>query len=216
MTFGEKLYELRKGSGVSQEALARELHVSRQAISRWELGDVVPDTENVLAVSRYFGVSMDYLLREECLSEQDTPVVQAAERSLKQRQLAVGEGFACRIMLYTPIYLYHQTALGRNDFAGESSWYVYLLVWEFLALVGLFRLNWRYYAGENGAVKALLLPDTLALLCICTLPRLLAWLPRGMGLLFGQMAAIPFLVMSVKALRLHYGLPWGRRKKRRA
>ena len=44
MTFGEKLYQLRKGRSMSQEALAGELGVSRQAISRWELGEVLPDT----------------------------------------------------------------------------------------------------------------------------------------------------------------------------
>ena len=51
MTFGEKLYQLRKGRSMSQEALAGELGVSRQAISRWELGEVLPDTASVLAVS---------------------------------------------------------------------------------------------------------------------------------------------------------------------
>ena len=78
MTFGEKLYRLRKERGMSQEALAQELGVSRQAISRWELGEVAPDTGNVLAASRLFGVSTDYLLRDECEQEADTP---AAHRS---------------------------------------------------------------------------------------------------------------------------------------
>ena len=55
MTFGEKLHQLRTGRGFSQEQLAQKLGVSRQAISRWELGEVVPDTANVLAVCRLFG-----------------------------------------------------------------------------------------------------------------------------------------------------------------
>lgn len=65
MTFGEKLHRLRKERGWSQEALAAEIGVSRQAVSRWELGEVVPDTASVLAVSRLFGVSTDYLMLEE-------------------------------------------------------------------------------------------------------------------------------------------------------
>lgn len=54
---------------MSQEALARELNVSRQTISRWELGEVAPDTVNVLALSKLMGVSTDYLLRDDCLEE---------------------------------------------------------------------------------------------------------------------------------------------------
>jgi len=78
MTFGEKLYMLRKERKLSQEALALKLDVSRQAVSRWELGEVVPDTTNVLAISQVFGVSTDFLLRDDCDSENETPAVQSA------------------------------------------------------------------------------------------------------------------------------------------
>ena len=62
MTFGEKLKFLRKQSGLSQEQLAERLEVSRQAISKWELGSSLPDTENVIQLGRLFQVSLDYLL----------------------------------------------------------------------------------------------------------------------------------------------------------
>ena len=62
MTFGEKLQELRKARGWSQEELAGQIHVSRQALSKWESGGAVPDTENIIALSRLFGVTTDYLL----------------------------------------------------------------------------------------------------------------------------------------------------------
>lgn len=65
MRFGEKLQQLRKQRGMSQEQLAARLTVSRQAVSKWELDDTMPDTENVIQLSRLFGVSCDYLLREE-------------------------------------------------------------------------------------------------------------------------------------------------------
>lgn len=65
MNFGEKLQRLRRQSGLSQEQLAARLTVSRQAVSRWELNETMPDTENVLQLSRLFGVSCDYLLRPE-------------------------------------------------------------------------------------------------------------------------------------------------------
>jgi len=62
MNFGEKLQALRKARGWSQEELAAQIEVSRQALSKWELGTSVPDTENVVKISRLFGVSTDYLL----------------------------------------------------------------------------------------------------------------------------------------------------------
>ena len=65
MKLGEKLQQLRKQSGLSQEQLAAQLTVSRQAVSKWELEETMPDTENVVQLSRLFGVSCDYLLRDE-------------------------------------------------------------------------------------------------------------------------------------------------------
>ena len=59
MTFGEKLQELRKARGWSQEELAGQIHVSRQALSKWESGGAVPDPENIIALSRLFGVTTD-------------------------------------------------------------------------------------------------------------------------------------------------------------
>lgn len=73
MKLGEKLQRLRKQSGLSQEQLAARLTVSRQAVSKWELDDAMPDTENVIQLSRLFGVSCDYLLRDE-VEEQEAPL----------------------------------------------------------------------------------------------------------------------------------------------
>lgn len=61
----EKLYKLRKESGLSQEQLAEQLKVSRQAISKWESGNAVPESEKLISISKYFGVSLDYLLKDE-------------------------------------------------------------------------------------------------------------------------------------------------------
>lgn len=64
MTFSEKLYQLRRQKGMSQEELADRLEVSRQAVSRWEMGSTLPDAKNLLQLSDIFGVSIDYLLRD--------------------------------------------------------------------------------------------------------------------------------------------------------
>ena len=68
MTFGEKLQHLRKQNHLSQEKLAEQLNVSRQAISKWEMG-AMPDLDNVIRISRIFDCSLDYLLKDEIREE---------------------------------------------------------------------------------------------------------------------------------------------------
>ena len=65
MILAEKLYALRKKSGLSQEQLAEQLNVSRQAISKWESGQFVPEVDKLIAISKYFNVTLDYLMKED-------------------------------------------------------------------------------------------------------------------------------------------------------
>lgn len=64
--FNDKIRELRKGFGVSQEELAEKLGVTRQAVTKWESGSVLPDILNVIKLSELFKVSIDSLVKEEC------------------------------------------------------------------------------------------------------------------------------------------------------
>lgn len=73
MNFGEKLQRLRKQKGLSQEKLAEPLGVSRQTVSKWELGESLPETENLKQLHRIFGVSIDYLLLDELEEEGEAP-----------------------------------------------------------------------------------------------------------------------------------------------
>ena len=74
MTFGEKLQSLRKQKGMSQEQLASQLTVSRQAISKWELDSSSPDIDNVIQLSKIFNVSTDYLLHDEIENSSDAAI----------------------------------------------------------------------------------------------------------------------------------------------
>lgn len=65
MILAEKIMELRKKNGWSQEELAFQMDVSRQSVSKWESGASIPDLERILKLSQLFGVSTDYLLKEE-------------------------------------------------------------------------------------------------------------------------------------------------------
>lgn len=68
----EKIYTLRRKNGLSQEQLAEIIGVSRQAISKWEGGLSVPDSEKLIAISEYFNVTLDYLLKEDANYVQKT------------------------------------------------------------------------------------------------------------------------------------------------
>lgn len=67
MELGEKLQELRKGRGLTQEALAEELHVSRTAVSKWESGRGWPSIDSLKQIASFFGVTIDELLSAERL-----------------------------------------------------------------------------------------------------------------------------------------------------
>ena len=87
MTMGEKILNMRKARGWSQEELADRVGVTRQAVSRWESGSAKPDADKILAVCDLFGVSADYLLREQYGGE---PVGQVRQ---ERQGTALGELF---------------------------------------------------------------------------------------------------------------------------
>lgn len=73
MKLSEKLYMLRRQNGFSQEQAAERLDVSRQAVSKWESGQSVPDPDKLVALSRLYGVTTDYLLLEDTPEPAKTP-----------------------------------------------------------------------------------------------------------------------------------------------
>jgi len=72
MTLGEKIYELRKKNGLSQEQLAEMLNVSRQSISKWEGNLTYPEPDKLITLSEYFQVSLDYLMKTDGVNEKGT------------------------------------------------------------------------------------------------------------------------------------------------
>lgn len=73
MILADKISELRRENGMSQEDLAEKLDVSRQSVSKWESGGSIPDLDKILKLSAVFGVSTDYLLKEDAAAEVSAP-----------------------------------------------------------------------------------------------------------------------------------------------
>lgn len=84
--FAEKLYHLRTQNSYSQEVLAEKVNVSRQAISKWELGLTLPDTDKIVALSKVFDVSIDYLLKDEIKVNKDESLDRLVLRFLGSAQ----------------------------------------------------------------------------------------------------------------------------------
>ncbi len=95
MTLGQRIQELRRGRGLSQEGLGDLLGVSRQAISKWESDITIPEVDKLITISRQFEISVGYLLgvEEACVArEQDAP------QELTERELAAVETIVNRYL----------------------------------------------------------------------------------------------------------------------
>ncbi|MBR6753592.1 MAG: helix-turn-helix transcriptional regulator [Clostridia bacterium] len=106
MILADKIISLRKKMGWSQEELAHQLNVSRQAVSKWESAQSVPDLERVLQLSQLFGVTTDYLLKDEQETEtytaDDTPsALRKVTLTQANEYLALRKSAALRIAIAT-------------------------------------------------------------------------------------------------------------------
>lgn len=101
MEFAEKLIALRRSRELTQEQLAEQLNVSRQSVSKWETGQVIPEAGKLIELSRVFDVTVDYLLKP---SEFDELSVKTEILAKQQKQLMAREQKRTHIsknMMYT-------------------------------------------------------------------------------------------------------------------
>ncbi len=82
MNVSEKIRTLRKSKGMSQEELAGQVNISRQAVSRWKNGTALPDADNIVQLSKLFGVTTDYLLMDSYESDEDSPKIKENNKIL--------------------------------------------------------------------------------------------------------------------------------------
>lgn len=131
MILADKIVTLRKRAGWSQEELAAQLGVSRQSVSKWEGAQSVPDMQKVVQMSRLFGVTTDYLLKEElgepepAPAESDAPLrrvtMEQAADYLAQRQAAAPKlALATLLCVLSPVALLLLAALSDRPGAALS------------------------------------------------------------------------------------------------
>ena len=88
MIFADKLIQLRKKAGLSQEELAEHMGVSRQSVSKWEGAQSIPELEKIIHLSELFGVSTDYLLKDEIV---ETEYVDVKDTTSPLRRVSMEE-----------------------------------------------------------------------------------------------------------------------------
>lgn len=88
----ENLFRLRKRRGLSQEEFAEHIHISRQAVSKWERGEAYPDTENLIEIAAFYGVTLDELVNAEIDADprEDARVGERAHKSGPSWSITVG------------------------------------------------------------------------------------------------------------------------------
>lgn len=129
MILAEKIIALRKRMNWSQEELAEKLDISRQSVSKWEVGATIPDLDKILKMSEIFGVSTDYLLKDEIEETglsggKDVPEgrvvsVEEANEFMKLSQEISGKiALAVSLFILSPVILLQLAAFTE----GEGAW----------------------------------------------------------------------------------------------
>lgn len=122
MILADKIVSLRKKAGWSQEELAEQLGVTRQSVSKWEGAQSVPDMDKVVQMSRLFGVTTDYLLKDEIEEQaalvEESPLRrvtmgQAADYLARRRAAAPKVAFAVLLCIVSPVTLLLLSAMSE-------------------------------------------------------------------------------------------------------
>ena len=138
MNFSQKLQLIRKNKGYTQEELAGKLDVSRQAVAKWESGQVYPDISNLIQISKLFNVTVDYLVKDQecmvsCSDDKMSDINRLVEFRLEANRntyaACMNETDSTRLNSHdftysNGPYTYHDTYVGGEQFAGEETiWY---------------------------------------------------------------------------------------------
>lgn len=142
MKLSDKIIQLRKANGWSQEDLAERLNVSRQAISRWEGATAQPDAANILQLSKLFGVTTDYLLNDEYESDNDIPKVKQVN-SDGIHQIMI---FMVTLEIMILIIQFMTTIILQNVFFGILSFI------PFVAVIGGFEYAYQKKSTEANEI----------------------------------------------------------------
>jgi len=112
MEIGQRIQALRIKSNMSQESLAHNLGVTRQSVSKWELGQAIPDTEKIIQMCRMFDISTDWLLLGKALAP-----TRRGSHALRFGMYLIVKDFAKAVDFYQKLMNAQASVIGHNRFA---------------------------------------------------------------------------------------------------
>ena len=112
MEFNEKLQELRKGKGLTQEELAQAIFVSRTAVSKWESGRGYPSIDSLKEIARFFSITIDDLI----CSDEMISVAENEKREFADKYISL----ICNVMDILPVILLFIPAFGNGSGSSET------------------------------------------------------------------------------------------------
>jgi len=146
MKLADKLFELRKEKGWSQEKLAEQINVSRQSISKWESGQALPELEKIVELSKIFQVTTDYLLLEESDRPERKPILSEDEKDHYYKQVK-SYGFWHVLYIFVlalAIYLFSAGSIFPATFTGLVWLSFFLLVASAMAINKALKMKEKY------------------------------------------------------------------------
>lgn len=121
-----RLCQLRKQHGYSQEQLADELGVSRQAVSKWERGEASPDTDNLIALAKLYNISVDDLLFEKPTEQPAEQPAEKAENNVQHRYHGTAAGVVAGVTVMACCIAY--VLMGCLGYLWHPGWIVFFAI----------------------------------------------------------------------------------------
>lgn len=208
MLLSEKIMSLRKRNGWSQEELAQQLGVSRQSVSKWESMTSIPDIQKIMAMSELFGVSTDYLLKDE-LEELPTTAINASSgitdaTASAAKSVTTSEDASASKTVVPTLSVSLETATEYLDAVARTSRptsfaiTLFILGPALLVSLGAYSEDALYFDPTR------ISPDALGIAGVCLMMLFIA---AGVGLLILQnMKLAKFKQFKKTNLELQYGV----------
>ncbi|MGO4972530.1 helix-turn-helix domain-containing protein [[Clostridium] aminophilum] len=197
MEFGEKLLELRKSKGMTQEELAEALFVSRTAISKWESGRGYPSIDSLKEISKFFSVSIDELLSSEKLVTIAEKENRANIRKIRDYLLGLNDLLACGL-IFLPLFphpvgsmVYAVSLIEYSDVSATIR-LIYWILFAFLVATGAVIVVLNHFKCEKAKRGMIILSLGISIVTVLVLA-----ITR-----VAYATSVAFILMTIKGLLL--------------